>query len=239
MGVIADYLAASAVIDHALPIDTLDRRAYRELQALVHEGDFVLPSVCRAVNEVQEIAVYEGTVDGGTFTLEFDLASGETFTTAAIAYNADAAIIESAIDTAATLAGIEGWTNGDISVSGGDLTSDPVVLTYDGDSVKEQNHGLVVMDDSLLTGGGSGGEIEATTEGQADRLGYGVLVGLGIVTGTLPAEGDIPTLLTQGAVVGQRRLSAETIRAIALDIAMAEGENSQAMYDAICTAAGV
>lgn len=239
MGAIADYLAASAVIDHAPPIDTLDRRAYRELQALIAEGDFAVPTAQQAANEVQEIAVYEGTVGGGTFTLEFDLASGETFTTAAIAYDADAATIETAIDTAATLAGIVGWTNGDISVSGGDLTTAPVVLTFDGNSVKEQNHRPVVMDDTLLTGGGSGGEIATTTEGQADRLGYAVLVGLGIVAGTVPAEGEIPTLLTQGAVVGQRRLSAETIRAIALDIAMTEGANSQAMYDAICTAAGV
>lgn len=239
MGVIADYLAASVVIDHANPIDVLDRRAYRELQAIGAEGDFVLPSACQAADEVQEIGVYSGTVDGGTFTLAFDLASGETFTTAAIAYDADAATIETAIDTAATLAGVEGWTNGDISVTGGDLTSDPVVLTYDGNSVKEQNHGLVVMDDSLLTGGGGAGDIEVTVEGQADRLGYGVLVGLGIVTGTLPAEGSLPEQLTQGAVVGQRRLSAETIRAIALDIAISEADGSQLFYDTLCTAAGV
>jgi hypothetical protein len=238
MGLISDFLNASVGIDHNLPIDPLDRRAYRELQALEDEGAFALPASLQAADELQSIAIYVPTVSGGTFTLEFVLASDETFTTAGIAFDANAATIEGAIDTAATTASIVGWTNGDISVAGGPLTTTPVTLTFDGTSVKEQNHDLVVMDDGSLSGGGSGGVITTTTEGQSDRLGYGILTQYGILAGTVPAEDVVPTALAAAASPGERRLSAETIQAIALEIAVTEG-NNLAISDAIVAAAGV
>lgn len=238
MGLISDFLSASTSIDNAPPIDPLDRRAYRELQKVIGEGDIVLPAALEAADELQSIAVYDGVVSGGDFTLKFTLASGETFTTADIAYNADAATIETAIDVAATAAGVADWTNADISVAGGNLNTDPVTLTFDGDSVKEQNHALTVMNDSGLTGGGSGGAITTTTEGQVDRSGYAILTMLGIVTGTVPAEGVAPVALVAAATPGERKLSAETIKAVALDIAIVEG-NNPAIYDAIVAAAGV
>jgi len=93
------------------------------------------------------------------------------------------------------------------------------------------------MDDAGLVGGGSGGAITATTEGQADRLGYGVLMKLGIVSGTVPAAGVTPSALVVAASVDQRRLSAETIQAVALEIAIVE--NNAAIEVAINAAAGV
>ena len=238
MGLISDFLSASVGIDVAAPIDPLDRRAYRELQAIVDEGDMVLPLSLQAADEVQSIAVHVGTVSGGDFTLEFTLWSGETFTTAAIAWNANAATIEGAIDTAATAASIIGWTNADISIAlSSDLNAGPATVTFDGTSVTGANHVLIVMDDSGLTGGGSGGAITVSTEGQADRLGYGVLTLLGIVSGTVPAEGVTPSALVVSASSGVRRLSAETIRAVSLEIAVVE--NNEAIEVAINTAAGV
>lgn len=180
--------------------------------------------------------MYQGTVTGGTFTLEFVLASGKTFETAGIAFNAGAAIIEGAIDAAATAAGVVGWTNGDITVAGGPLTTTPVTLTFDGGSVDEANHALVVMDDSGLIGG-SGGAISVTTEGQSDRLGYAILRRLGILVGTVPPEGIVSSALTVGASVSERRLSPETIRAIALEIAIAEGNDD--IYSALVATARV
>jgi hypothetical protein len=235
MGVIADFLNAAVTIDTTPPIDPLDRRAYRELMA-VH--DFELSAALQAVDEVQSIAIYVETVDGGTFALTVTLVSGETFTTGDIAYNANAATIETAIDVAATSAGVVGWTNGDISVAGGPLTSTPVTLTFDGASVEEANHALTVIDGAKLTGGGSAGAITVTTEGQADRLGYAILVDrLGILRGTVPAEGVVPSALVQGASVSERRFSAETIKAIALEIALAE--HNDAIYPALIGAAQV
>jgi hypothetical protein len=239
MGAIADFLSAAVTIDTTPPTDPLDRRVYRELKA-IQDGDaggFDVPSNLQAADEVQSIAIYVGTVSGGTFTLQFVLAGGKTFTTANIAFDANAATIEGAIDTAATAAGVVGWTNGDITVAGGPLTTTPVTLTFDGASVDEANHGLVVMDDALLTGGGSGGAITTTAEGQAARLGYAILRQLGILSGTVPAEGVVPSALVVGASVSERRISGATVRAIALEIAIAEGNDD--IYAALVAAAHV
>jgi hypothetical protein len=109
-------------------------------------------------DEVQSIAQDATDHTGGTFALTIVLnttAGQETFTTAGIAFNANAATIEGAIDTAATAASITGWVNGAISVSGGILQAAgaPVVLTFDGTAVDDQPHPLVVFDGALLTGG--------------------------------------------------------------------------------------
>lgn len=237
MGAITAFLAAAKSIDTAAPIHALDRQAYRELKALQAEHDFAIPAAFQAADEVQSIAVYDGTVTGGTFTLTVLLASGESFTTADIAYDADAATIETAIDVAATTASVTGWTNGDISVSGGPMTTDPLVLTYDGDSVAEANHGLIVVDSESLTGGGEAGACSVTTEGQADRPGYAILSMLGIFSGTTPAWGVVPSSGQVFATPGERRLSPDTIKAIALEIAIAEGNES--IYTTLVAALGV
>lgn len=110
------------------------------------------PGVAATTNEVQAIEQYAVNFSGGTFTLTFDLnlATGD-FTTAAIAYNANAATVETAIDVAATLAGVTGWANGDITVSGGPLTAGDLVLTFDGTSVDQLDHGQTTINGALLT----------------------------------------------------------------------------------------
>jgi len=360
MGVITDYLAASKVIDSTAPFSPGSKVAARELKAIIAKGDSTNPTAFAAADQVQSIAVYSGTVSGGTFTLQLTLwdgtvittaaiaynanaatietaidtavaavdsvhtipvytgtVSGGTFTltislpglapitTAAIAYDANAATIEAAIDTAVTAAGtVTGWTNGDItvaltgdltanpatltfdgtsvddqtvpvttidgtsltgggsattivlttpghapvsgwsagdiSVAGGDLTTAPVTLTFDGTSVDELNHGLVVVNGSSLTGGGSAGAVTKTTAGQRARLGYGVLNTLGILTGTFPAEGEVPTTAnTQWASRDQAVISPGTIDLICKDIAITEGvgpnNNGDAIYAALVT----
>jgi len=93
------------------------------------------------------------TFDGGNFTITITLNSGEAFTTASILFSANAATIEGAIDTAATSASVVGWTNGDISVSGGSLATADIILTYDGASVAGLNHSVAVATDVDLTTG--------------------------------------------------------------------------------------
>lgn len=351
MGIISNFLSAAVDLDVTTPITALDRAAYRQLKALQAEGDPDLPAALTAANEVQSIAVYSGTVSGGTFTLTATLESGETFTTAAIAYDANAATIETAIDTAAsprnevqsiavysgtvsggtftltitfdnketfttaaiaynanaatietaidvaaTAAGITDWVNGDISVSGGDLTSAPVVLTFDGTSVAANNHSLTTIDGTLLTGGGSAGAVSTTTQGfvgvsgwtngditvaggdltsapvtltfdgtsvasknhslttidgtsltgggsagaittttagRGNRNGYAILSAFGGYSGTVPEQGVTPSSIT----ISKGRLSPETIKAVASEIASAEG--SQAIYTALVSAANL
>ncbi len=150
------------------------------------------PTNGAARDEVQSIAQHVPTVSGGTFALtleiKLDPANTVVFTTAAIAYDANAATIETAIDVAATAATFPAWTNADISVSGGDLNSAPVVLTFDGASVLNLNHTLTIIDGALLTGGGSAGAVTTTTHGQPNRLAWSMLLGLEVVTTAITSE---------------------------------------------------
>ncbi len=124
-----------------------------------------------ATDEVQSIAVHVATISDGTFTLTFTTAAGQ-FTTAAIAYDAAAATIETAVDVAATAAAITGWTNGDITVAGTDLTATPITFTYDGTSVAGVNQGQVTIDGTNLIGNGSAGAVSTTTQGKAAIVGW-------------------------------------------------------------------
>lgn len=109
------------------------------------------------VDEVQVLAQYIRAPSGGTYTitLDDDADAACPVTTAAIAYDATAATIEAAIDTAMTAAGYTSWTNGDVSVteSGTAGISDgTVTLTFDGTSVDEKNWLPTVIDGASLTG---------------------------------------------------------------------------------------
>lgn len=193
MGVFTDLIAAAKSF-------TSTDRVGRLLQKYSDQlGDPDAPSGYGEQDEVQSLAAYEGTVSGGDFTLEFTLANGETFTTAAIAFDATAATIEGAIDTAATSASITDWTNGDISVVGDDLTTAPVTFTFDGDSVDAQNHALIVVDGGGLTGGGSAGAVTQTTVGQPVRMAWSVLKLLGVISDAAPPEPGADTNPTAGA----------------------------------------
>lgn len=194
MGVYADLLSDAISWDTSSPVAT-DRIITEEIEAIQANGDPSYPSGYSEADEVQNIATYNGTVSGGNFTLTFALGpSGSvTFTTANIAHNANAATIEAAIDTAANGV-VTSWTDGDITVTGGDLTTNDVTLTYDGNSVDATNHQAVVINDVDLSGGGTVGDVTTTTNGQTKRTTMAALNLLGIVT-TLPPQGTATGLV--------------------------------------------
>lgn len=168
----------------------------RELSRLLGDiGDIDMPASLLAANEVQSIAKYGGTVTGGTFKLTIILANGKSFTTAAIAYNANAATIQTAIDTAATAAAIPGWVNGSIVVAGGDLTIAAVTLSCSGAAVAGQKMGLTTIDGTSLVGG-TAGAVTVTVDGQTDRMAWAVLQRFGIISGTVPVQGTSPSGIT-------------------------------------------
>ena len=102
MGITADLLNVKSLGPSANR-DGLQRVLHRYMDELIAtQGDPAYISRDAAADEVQSIAQHIATVSGGTFTLTVKVFNGETFTTAAIAYDANAATIESAIDTAAT-----------------------------------------------------------------------------------------------------------------------------------------
>jgi len=105
-------------------------------------------------DEVQTIAQFQVNPAGGTYTLSGENSASESWTTAAIAYNAIASAVESAIDTAAT-GQITGWTNGDIAVTETGtlgLTDGDVILTFNGTSVTQEDHLDTVVNPAALTG---------------------------------------------------------------------------------------
>lgn len=119
-----------------------------------------------ASNAVHVIATDATNHTGGNFTLTVLLKDSQTFTTAAIAHNANAAAIVAIIDTAA--ASITGWTNGDIAVTASltDLQGGTMTLTFSGSSVSgEPSHTLTTMVDSRTGGVSPSPVISNTTVG--------------------------------------------------------------------------
>jgi len=182
--------------------DVLAQRKTFEVES--QEGNFIrswinskvdpIVSADDAVNAVHTLAV--DTVDhtGGNFTLRISIRSADgqsytTFTTGNIAHSANAATIEGAIDTAATSASVPGWTNGDITVAGGNLQSaTPVTLTFDGTSVAGRQHAATVFNDSMTGGTSPATRVTVTNAGQTDRPAWGVLLATGVISGTLPEQ---------------------------------------------------
>lgn len=107
------------------------------------------------VNEVQQVAI-TGTPTGGTFTLTFD-----GLTTGAIAYNASAAAVKTAL---AALANLDA---ADLVTSGGALPGTPVVVSFQG-AVAGVNLPQMTADPALLTGGTSPAVVVTTvTQGHS------------------------------------------------------------------------
>lgn len=227
MGVISDLIANATTIDFGGADSSREagnKQVNRELRALMERtGDPDYPAALAVTNEVQSIAVHDGA-DGGTFTLTISLKGLDAFTTDDIDHDETAANIEAAIDTAAGLASVPGFTAGDIACTGGDLTSAPVVLTYSGASVAGQNHGTVAIDGGDLTNG-TAGAVTVTTEGQTARSALAVLRHAGVIGGTYPDQGEDPDGLTSlnTRATYPLMISQDTIRALAREATVQDG----------------
>ena len=108
-----------------------------------------------ATDEIQSIARHVNNVTGGTYTLTFTLeGGGGPYTTSAIAHNANAATIQTAVDTA--LAAYEStamvtYTAGDVAITGGPLHTTALTITFSGASVEELAQSPTTIDGALLT----------------------------------------------------------------------------------------
>lgn len=191
MGITAD-LQNVVSLDSSLNATALQRVLKAYVDNLISvQGDPAYQLRDASTDEVQSIAQHVPTVSGGTFTLEIKVFNGETFTTANIAFDADDATIEAAIDTAASGV-ITGWTNGDIAVVlSTDLNAGSAQLQFEGVSVLKQKHFLTVIDGALLTGGGSAGAITVTIDGQPNRPALATMNLIGLTDDTQPI-GDLP-----------------------------------------------
>lgn len=224
MGVYTDFLSHTTVVDKTEPQVALDRIAYNELVRLRDSFDPETPAGFEARDEVQTVGQYTDTVTGGNFTLTIVDPDGTQITTANIAHDADAATIETAIDTACN-GTITGWSDGDISVSGGDLTAADVKLTFSGNSVTQQNFGLTVATDVDLVGDGELGDVTVNKEGQQQRYAWAVMQNLGLY-GSPPNQGEaLSSLATLATSPGEnpRWPSASLRRALAWQAAIDDG----------------
>lgn len=203
------------------------RVIHQQLVSIINEtGDFDIPTSCAVRNEVQGIATDVGTVVSGTYALTFVLRSGQTFTTGAIAFDAVAATIQAAIDVAATAAAVPNWTNADIVITGGPLSTTAIVITFSGASVAGQNHGQTTEDGALLVGGGTAGAQTTSVHGQTERSAWAAMLGLSLITDTPPAQGVDPSSVTARSVSGSfpHNLDGETVMAIINEV-VAQDEN--------------
>lgn len=108
-----------------------------------------------SIDEVQKVTV-TGSPTGGTFTLTF---SGDT--TSAIDYNDAIGDVESALEALASI-GV-----GNVSVTGGALPAEPILVTFIGD-LGGANQPIMSANGASLTGGSTPSvEVEVVTDGMA------------------------------------------------------------------------
>lgn len=238
MGVLADLLANAKSFDGSDPAEGSSRVAKRRLETFINElGDRDYPAGAgSAVDEVQVVEqLTEDTTLGGTYTLTFVLHDGTTFTTGNIAFGANAATITTAINAAADPK-VQGFVAGDIAVTGGGLDAADVTITFSGASVRQRNHGLVTIDDTLITGG-SANSVTVTTDGHPVRTGLSALVAIGILGPSLPANGATTGFDVQNARGSfPHGFDEQTVKLI-VDQAQIE-EGTSGLKEALLTALG-
>jgi hypothetical protein len=117
-----------------------------------------LAQATASVNDVQTVSI-SGTPTGGTFTLTFALPGGQSQTTAAIAYNATAANVQSALQALTNIG------SGNVTCTGGALPGAGVVCTFGG-SLGNMPVPLMTANGAALTGGTSpAASVAHTTQG--------------------------------------------------------------------------
>lgn len=167
-----------------------------DLGAKAGSSDLVIPNLAAGTNEVQTLAK-TGTVSGGTFKIIFQ---GQT--TAAIAFGETAANIITALNLLSNV------DSGDITATGGAAGTADVVFTFAG-RYAGVDVPLMVVDSSLLTGGGSYNITLTTAGGGATNPGgltdiYAVRFGLdgfhGVAVPGQLIQTWLPDFTTAGAV---------------------------------------
>jgi hypothetical protein len=218
--------AAGTIVPASEPRVAIDRVSAEYINNLV---DPEIRSAWDPANEVQTILEQTGAGAGDTYTLTFDIprVAGGQFTTAAIAYNATAATIETAIDVAATASAVAGWTNGDITVAeagAAGVDDGTVTLTFDGTSVAQNPVVATVL---TATGFTKTGVVARTTPGSSTRYNVLAMMAAGVCQVAAYNSLDTPTVT---APVGKRpRIG------LVLDLAKAAAadDGSDAIYTAL------
>lgn len=186
---------------------------------LKYEADGRCSPYVGGVSEVQTVTI-TGTPTGGTFTLTWN---GQT--TAAIAYNATAAAVQTALEALSNI-GV-----GDVAVTGGPGPGTAYTVTFRG-ALSDQDVAALTATASLTGGTTPGVTIATTTAGavDADEVGIGHL----FTSQVLPAgsTGDIAAaLFWDGEVITNYLPAASTLDAqFRADVAPGGGGNARINY---------
>lgn len=225
MGIYTDLASGDQI--PSKPRVGLDRSAGEQLLAKSANIGPTVKTAYAAQDEVTRIAAHTGTPVSGNYTITVEFPTlGITYTTASIAYNATAATIETALDTASPAA----VPNGDVVVSeeGAAGLSDGYCDFTCEDAVAEIPCLISIADVDMS--GGSPGAVTRTTPGQSDRKAAMALFELNVISGSLWNSGEQPSL-TKPASSGQSRPRFQLIHDLAVEAAVEDGKNY--IYDAV------
>lgn len=155
-------------------------------------------------DEVQEITTVDtGTADGGTYVIYFPHPNGTTLHTTALAYDANLSAINAALDVA--WAAADPVVPADSAVmTGTNLMTGNLVLTYSGEVYEGRDWPLATVDADLVVEGSTTGQVTATfaetTKGSPATVGEVAGICLEDVT-TLSVYTTEAVFLTRDAVV--------------------------------------
>ena len=118
-----------------------------------------------ATPETETQSITNGDRTGGTMDLVFNLADSQTFSVLSLAWNANAATTQTAVDNAAATS-INQYSPGDIGVTGGPFGAggSATIITFSGSSVNG-DHPLITINGTSLTGGTTDPISSETTAG--------------------------------------------------------------------------
>lgn len=151
----ADRLAEKLELLSASPVTPDDYDVFLRSSLTAVDRVLVREGFYPGENEIQTIST-TGTPSAGTFTLTY---SGQT--TGAIAYDASAATIQTALEALSNIA------PGDVALTGGPLPATPVVVEFTG-TLQRTDVATITVTDSV-TGGDA--VVTATQAGRADAEG--------------------------------------------------------------------
>lgn len=226
MGIYTDLASTNPI--PSKPRVGLDRSSGEQLLAKAAKHDPDVKTAYAAASAVTRIPALTGTPTGGNYTLTVVIPTlGVEFTTASIAYNANAATIESAIDTASPAA----VPNGDLSVAeeGSAGLSDGYIDITAEDAVASMPVHISIADVDLAGGGVDVPVL--TTAGQGNRKAAQALYELNVISGTLWTSGLAVSGLSKPESNGQSRPRYQLIRDLALMAAVEDGTDD--IYNAV------
>lgn len=232
---IADLFAVAKTFQSSPEAVGVSHSIYAHLAALLERTEGVpYPSGTTAANAVFTLAHLTGNTSGGTFTLTVDVPGVGAVTTAGIAYNAAASTIQTALDTAVG-GHLDTYVGGDIAVTGTDnISSATQTLTYSGTSVAGYHAALPSINAASVTvssgAAAAAGAITQTNSGQPSRPAWAILVGLGLIAGTIPSYGsDATGATTAGSnaiAPWPFSLNDATVKALCLEAGLGDGSST-------------